>query len=188
MPCLVLISWTFRTVLLSMWNIRHGLTSHPELPLLVHCAGIFPLSVDLIWTPCQNLSALSVGSLLASLAGAGPGCFEEWPFHQGWPTELAGMGSGNRFWTQSGLLLVNCCSTLSLNTVICMIYPTSEITWICEIRFPSLSHQEGRKGKGEFCALPWRNWESACQSRRFIRVAGGFLSFSAAQSFSLETA
>lgn len=40
-----------------------GLSSHPELPLLVHWGGMFPPSVDLVWTPWQSLPALSVGSL-----------------------------------------------------------------------------------------------------------------------------
>lgn len=38
MPCLVLIPWMFRAVLLSLWNIRPGLAAHPEFPLFVHCA------------------------------------------------------------------------------------------------------------------------------------------------------
>lgn len=45
----------FRTALLSVWNIRQGLSSHPELPLLVHWAGMFPPSVDLVLTPWQSL-------------------------------------------------------------------------------------------------------------------------------------
>lgn len=136
-----------------------------SFPCLCTVQGFFPPA----WTSSELRVRASLLCLLAPCAGAGPGCFEEWPFHQGWPTKLPGMGSGSRFLAQSGLLLlVNCCSTLTLNTVVCMICPTSEITWICETRFPSLSHQEGCKGGGRFCALPWMNWESACQSRRYI--------------------
>ena len=136
-----------------------------SFPCLCTVQRFFPW----VWTSSELHVRASLLCLLAPCTGAGPGCFEEWPFRQGWPAELAGMGWGNRFLTQSGLLLlVNCCSTVSLNSVICVIHPTSEITWRCETRFPSLSHQEGRKGKGGFCALPWRNWESACQSRTYI--------------------
>lgn len=47
----------------SVKNTRQGLSSRPELPLLVHWAGMFPPSVDLVWTPWQSLPALSVGFL-----------------------------------------------------------------------------------------------------------------------------
>lgn len=162
MLCLVLISWSFRTVMLSVWNIRHGQTIILRFPCLCTAQGFFPW----VWTSSELRVRASLLCLLAPCTGAGPGCFEEWPFNWGRPAELAGMRPGNWFLIQPGLLLlVDCCSTLSLNTVVCVIHPMSDITWVRETRFPSLSHQEGRKG---FCALPWRNWESACQSRRYI--------------------
>lgn len=90
-----------------------------SFPCLCTVRGFFPWA----WTSSELRVRASLLCLLAPCTGAGPGCFEEWPFHQGWPTKLAGMGSGSWFLTQSCLLLlVNCCSTLSLNTVVCMIY------------------------------------------------------------------
>lgn len=85
-----------------------------SFPCLCTVQGFFPRA----WTSSELRVRASLLCLLAPCTGAGPGCFEEWPFHQGWPTKLAGIGSGSRFLTQSCLLLlVNCYSTLGLNTV-----------------------------------------------------------------------
>lgn len=92
-----------------------------SFPCLCTVQRFFPWA----WTSSELHVRASLLCLLAPCTGPGPGCFEEWPFHQGWPAELAGMGSGDQFLTQSGLLLlVNCSSTLSLTTATCMIYPT----------------------------------------------------------------
>lgn len=124
MLCLVLISWSFRTVMLSLWNIRHGRTIILRFPCLCTAQGFFPWA----WTSSELRVRASLLCLLAPCTGAGPGCFEEWPFNWSRPAELAGIGPGNWFLTQSGLLLlVDCCSTLSLNTVVCVIHPRQRL-------------------------------------------------------------
>lgn len=146
MPCLGLMSGTFRLVLLS---VEHQAWTD-QLPLLVH--RFFPecrphlnsMSEPLCpvcWLLAQGLDLVVLKSDLFFRA------------------DLTGMGSENRFLTQSGLLLVvNGCSTLSLNTDPCDTLPP-EITRICETGFP-VSHQEGCKHEGGFCPWSWRNWES----------------------------
>lgn len=92
-----------------------------SFPCLCTVQWVFPLSVDLIWTPCQSLCTLFIGSPHR----AGPGCFEEWPFSKGWPGELAGSGPGNWFLTQSSpVLLLTSCSTLNLSSESFVTYPT----------------------------------------------------------------
>lgn len=50
--------------LLSVWNIRQGLSSHPKLPLLVHRARVAPPKCE----PCLNTMAETPSSVCWLLA------------------------------------------------------------------------------------------------------------------------
>lgn len=87
------------------------------------------------------------------------------------------MASGKQFLTQSGLLLlVNCCSALSLSTAVRMVYHTSEV--VAYVTPGSLLWHIRKDVKVGFAL-----WPGGTGRRRYLLVAGGFLSCSAAQSF-----